>query len=110
MGRQEMTPDVDVRPRHSRWTPSAPSTGTAAALFVHDDVYDAAMVRSYRWFLLSAWTHVTGKTTDCYVSNIGDEKLHQGEATCSQRCMIAGIGNEHASTYDVKMKGYEPAR
>ena len=53
---------------------------------------------------------MTGKTTDCYVSNIEDEKLHPGEAACSQRCMIAGIGNEHASTYDVKMKGYEPAR
>ena len=105
-----MTPDVDVRPRHSRWTPSAPSTETAAALFVHGDVYDAAMGRSYRLFLLSAWTHVTGKTTDCYVSNIRDETLRPGEATCSQRCMIAGIGNDHASTYDVKMKDYELAR
>ena len=77
---------------------------------MYGSVYDAAMGRSYRWFLLSAWTHVTGKTTDHYVSNIRDEKLRPGEATCSQRCMIAGIGNEHASTYDVKMKGYEPAR
>ena len=61
-------------------------------------------------YLVHAWTHVTGKTTDCYVSNIRDETLRPGEATCSQRCMIAGIGNDHASTYDVKMKDYELAR
>ena len=57
-----MAPGLDERPRHLRWTPSTPSTGTTAALFVHGDAYDAAMGRSYRWVIICTWTHATGKT------------------------------------------------
>ena len=104
-----MAPDLDERPRHLRWTPSTPSTGTTAALFVHGGAYDAAMGRSYRWIIIGTWTHATGTTIDCYVSSIGSEKLRPDEANCSQRCATEDASKEHASTYDVKMKGPELA-
>ena len=64
---------------------SSPLKRQHGAPFVHGSVCDAVMGRSYRGSLFCAWTHVIGKTNDCYVST------------------------EHAITYDVKMKDPELA-